>query len=172
VIKQGKTNAESNVTVQNGDRKFDASSVTYNAAATDQVQEIRLGGTATKLVFDSGAKTAAAEGDVKQLAGTGPQSIDEGVGVKAFGSNFQREGCDRGKDAIVSAWPSRQSFSNPCFSNSSSTAIRKEIASKSALELHCCARSRASMPSVPAEAAGLAACSPRTLPKRASSHQD
>jgi hypothetical protein len=62
VIKQGKTSAESNVTVQNGDRKFDASSVTYNATATDQVQEIRLGGTATKLLFDSGAKTAAAEG--------------------------------------------------------------------------------------------------------------
>ena len=59
VIKQGKTSAESNVTVQNGDHKFDASSVTYNAAATDQVQEIRLGGTATKLLFDSGAKTAA-----------------------------------------------------------------------------------------------------------------
>jgi len=62
VIKQGKTSAESNVTVQNGDRKFDASSVTYNAASTDQVQEIRLGGTATKLLFDSGAKTAAADG--------------------------------------------------------------------------------------------------------------
>src|SRR5712671_1231476 len=62
VIKQGKTSAESNVTVQNGDRKFDASSVTYNAGSTDQVQEIRLGGTATKLLFDSGGKTAAAEG--------------------------------------------------------------------------------------------------------------
>jgi hypothetical protein len=61
VIKQGKTNAESSVTVQNSERKFDASSVTYNASATDQVQEIRLGGTTTKLVFDSGAKTAAAK---------------------------------------------------------------------------------------------------------------
>jgi hypothetical protein len=60
VIKQGKTSVESNVTVQNGERKFDASSVTYSADATDQVQEIRLGGTATKLLFESGAKTAAA----------------------------------------------------------------------------------------------------------------
>src|ERR1700682_5649900 len=59
VIKQGKTSVESNVTVQVGERKFDASSVTYNADATDQVQEIRLAGTATKLLFDSGAKTAA-----------------------------------------------------------------------------------------------------------------
>jgi hypothetical protein len=58
VIKQGKTSVESNVTVH----KFDASSVTYNASATDQVQEIRLGGTATKLLFDSGARTAAADG--------------------------------------------------------------------------------------------------------------
>lgn len=62
VIKQGKTSVESNVTVQNGERKYDASSVTYNAAATDQVQEIRLGGTATKLLFESGAKTASADG--------------------------------------------------------------------------------------------------------------
>ena len=62
VIKQGKTSVESNVTVQNGERKFEASSVTYNAGATDQVQEIRLGGTATKLLFESGAKTAAADG--------------------------------------------------------------------------------------------------------------
>lgn len=62
VIKQGKTSVESNVTVQNGERKFDASSVTYNAAATDQVQEIRLGGTATKLLFESGAKVANVEG--------------------------------------------------------------------------------------------------------------
>jgi hypothetical protein len=61
VIKQGKTSVESNVTVQNGERKFDASSVTYNADATDQVQEIRLGGTTTKLLFDSGAKTAASK---------------------------------------------------------------------------------------------------------------
>ena len=62
VIKQGKTSVESNVTVQNGEHKFETSSVTYNAGATDQVQEIRLGGTATKLLFESGAKLANADG--------------------------------------------------------------------------------------------------------------
>jgi len=59
VIKQGKTSVESNVTVQSAEHKFNASSVTYNADEADQVQEIRLGGTATQLLFDSGAKTAA-----------------------------------------------------------------------------------------------------------------
>jgi hypothetical protein len=59
VIKQGKTTVESNVTVQSAEHKFNDSSVTYNADAADQIQEIRLGGTATKLLFDSGAKTAA-----------------------------------------------------------------------------------------------------------------
>jgi hypothetical protein len=61
VIKQGKTSVESNVTVRNAEHKFNASSVTYNADAADQIQEIRLGGTSTKLLFDSGAKTAAAK---------------------------------------------------------------------------------------------------------------
>src|SRR5580704_19432306 len=63
VIKQGKTSVESNVTVQNGAHKFDASSVGYvGDSANNQVQEIRLGGTTTKLLFDSGDKTAAAGG--------------------------------------------------------------------------------------------------------------
>ena len=62
LLKQGKTSVESNVTVQTSDRKFEASSVTYNAGATDQVQEIRLGGTGTKLLFDSANKTASADG--------------------------------------------------------------------------------------------------------------
>lgn len=62
VVKQGKTSAESNVIVKNGDHKFEASSVTYSAEAPGEVQEIRLGGTATKLLFESGAKTASAEG--------------------------------------------------------------------------------------------------------------
>jgi FlaG/FlaF family flagellin (archaellin) len=60
VIKQGKTSVESSVTVQNSNHKFDASSVTYSAGAADQVEEIRLGGTTTKLLFDSGVKTADA----------------------------------------------------------------------------------------------------------------
>ena len=62
IIRQGKTSAESSVTVQNGEHKFEASSVTYNADAPEQIQEIRLGGTATKLLFESGARTASAHG--------------------------------------------------------------------------------------------------------------
>jgi hypothetical protein len=63
VIKQGKTSVESNVTVQNGTTKFDATSVGYVGDTSDnQVQEIRLGGTTTKLVFEAGAKTAAGGG--------------------------------------------------------------------------------------------------------------
>jgi hypothetical protein len=63
VIKQGKISAESNVTVQNGTQKFDATSVGYHGDnAKTQVQEIRLGGTTTKLLFETGAKTATADG--------------------------------------------------------------------------------------------------------------
>jgi len=64
VIKQGKTSAEQNVTVQNGTQKFDATSVGYNGdnSTKTQVQEIRLGGTTTKLLFETGAKTATADG--------------------------------------------------------------------------------------------------------------
>lgn len=62
VFKQGKASAESSVTVQNGGHKFEASSVTYDADAPEQIQEIRLGGTSTKLVFASGVKTASADG--------------------------------------------------------------------------------------------------------------
>jgi hypothetical protein len=60
VIKQGKTSVESSVTVENGAHKFDASSVGYVGDSTNnQIQEIRLGGTTTKLLFEAGAKTAA-----------------------------------------------------------------------------------------------------------------
>lgn len=63
IIKQGKTSVESNVTVQNGNHKFDATTVGYNGeSSNNQVQEIRLGGTTTKLLFDGGAKAAAANG--------------------------------------------------------------------------------------------------------------
>jgi hypothetical protein len=63
VIKQGKTSVESSVTVQNGSQKFDATTVSYAGDSTNnQVQEIRLGGTATKLLFGAGDKTAAAGG--------------------------------------------------------------------------------------------------------------
>ena len=60
VIKQGKTSVESSVTVQNASHKFDATSVGYvGESSNNQVQEIRLGGTTTKLVFEAGGKTAA-----------------------------------------------------------------------------------------------------------------
>jgi hypothetical protein len=63
ILKQGKTSVESNVTVQNGSQKFDFSSVGYSGdSSTNQVQEIRLGGTSTKILFETGAKTASADG--------------------------------------------------------------------------------------------------------------
>jgi len=63
VIKQGKTTAESSVTVQNGTQKFADTSVSYDGdSSNNQVQEIRLGGTSTKLLFGDAAKTAAAAG--------------------------------------------------------------------------------------------------------------
>jgi len=62
VIKQGKTTVESNVTVQNGSQKFDASTVSYSGDSVTQIQEIRLGGTTTKLLFETGPKVAAADG--------------------------------------------------------------------------------------------------------------
>jgi len=63
VIKQGKTSVESNVTVENGSRKFDATTVGYvGDSADNKVQEIRLGGTTTKLLFEAGAKTATGGG--------------------------------------------------------------------------------------------------------------
>ena len=63
VIKQGKTSVESSVTVQNGANKFEATSVGYvGDSLNNQVQEIRLGGTTTKLLFEAGEKTATAGG--------------------------------------------------------------------------------------------------------------
>lgn len=62
VMKQGKTSVESNVTVQNGAQKFIDSTVSYSGdSSSNQVQEIRLGGTTTKLLFETGPKTAAAD---------------------------------------------------------------------------------------------------------------
>jgi hypothetical protein len=63
VIKQGKTSVESSVTVENGSKKFDMTSVGYvGDSSNNQVQEIRLGGTTTKILFEAGAKTATAGG--------------------------------------------------------------------------------------------------------------
>src|SRR5713226_7095015 len=63
VFKQGKTTAEAAVKVENGAQKFEATSVGYEGdTANKQIQEIRLGGTTTKLLFDQGGKTASAGG--------------------------------------------------------------------------------------------------------------
>ena len=53
VITKGKIRTESDVKVEEGDTKFDTTTVRY-VNATDgkvKIQEIRLGGTKTKLVF-------------------------------------------------------------------------------------------------------------------------
>src|SRR5579864_4902953 len=61
VIKQGKTSVESSVTVQNASQKFLVTTVGYSGdSANNQVQEIRLGGTSTKLLFEAGDKASAA----------------------------------------------------------------------------------------------------------------
>jgi hypothetical protein len=63
IFKQGKTTVESSVTVQNGGQKFADTSVGYDGeSSNNQVQEIRLGGTTTKLLFGSADKSAAAGG--------------------------------------------------------------------------------------------------------------
>ncbi len=53
-IKSGKETFESTVKVENGSEKFNETSVRYTTAdGKTSVQEIRLGGTKTKLVFNN-----------------------------------------------------------------------------------------------------------------------
>jgi hypothetical protein len=53
VISNGKKSAEAEVKVETGDQKFSSTSVRYqNGDGNYRVQEIRLGGTKTKLVFN------------------------------------------------------------------------------------------------------------------------
>lgn len=53
VIHSGKKSAEADVKVENGDLKFSSTSVRYqNGDGKYRIQEIRLGGTKTKLVFN------------------------------------------------------------------------------------------------------------------------
>jgi hypothetical protein len=53
VIRKGKVQTESQVKVEEGDTKFDTTVVRYvnNADGKPRIQEIRIGGTKTKLVF-------------------------------------------------------------------------------------------------------------------------
>jgi hypothetical protein len=53
VIRGGKSSAQADVRVETGDQKFSSTSVRYqNGDGKYRVQEIRLGGTKTKLVFN------------------------------------------------------------------------------------------------------------------------
>ena len=58
VLKQGKNTAESVVKVENGGSKFNSTTVGYTNG--NHIQEIRLGGTSTKLLFDESVSAAAA----------------------------------------------------------------------------------------------------------------
>ncbi|MBI4873743.1 MAG: hypothetical protein HY822_03810 [Acidobacteria bacterium] len=51
VIRAGKQTVEAPVKVETSDVKFSATSVRYAGGGKNQVQEIRLGGTNTRLVF-------------------------------------------------------------------------------------------------------------------------
>ena len=54
VISQGKTSVEAPITVETADSKYSSTSVRYrNGDGKYRVQEIRLGGTNTKLVFSN-----------------------------------------------------------------------------------------------------------------------
>lgn len=52
ILKQGKTTTEAPVTIENEGQKFQRTAVRLNGM---QVQEIRIGGTTTKVVFDKGS---------------------------------------------------------------------------------------------------------------------
>ena len=61
VFKQGKTSAEATVKVETSAQKFPSTTVGYAGdGAANDLQEIRLGGTTTKLLFD--ARTAPVAG--------------------------------------------------------------------------------------------------------------
>ena len=58
VFKPGKTKAEATVTVETGSQRFLSTSVGYGGdASPNDLQEIRVGGTTTKLLFENHAGT-------------------------------------------------------------------------------------------------------------------
>lgn len=59
VIKSGKVQKEAAVKVENSDTKYDTTTVRLSSGAKPQIQEIRLGGTKTKLVFNGSANASA-----------------------------------------------------------------------------------------------------------------
>ena len=62
LIKQGKTSVETPVRVESRNARFGATSVGYNGDNARQLQEIRLGGTSTVLVFEASEKPLSADG--------------------------------------------------------------------------------------------------------------
>ena len=62
VIKQGKTTAEATVKVEENGHKFSSTTVGYMGdGAGKELQEIRLGGTSTKVTFEPGSTTAGSK---------------------------------------------------------------------------------------------------------------
>lgn len=62
VIKQGKTTAEATVKVEENGQKFSSTTVGYMGdGAGKELQEIRLGGTSTKVTFEPGSTTAGSK---------------------------------------------------------------------------------------------------------------
>jgi hypothetical protein len=57
VLKSGKVQKEADVKVETADSKFDTTTVRLSSGTKPQIQEIRLGGTRTKLVFSDAAKS-------------------------------------------------------------------------------------------------------------------
>ena len=58
VIKIGKVHKEAPVKVETSDSKYDSTTVRLSSGAKPQIQEIRIGGTKTKLVFTDNAKAS------------------------------------------------------------------------------------------------------------------
>ena len=60
VLKQGKNTAEAPVKVENGSDKFSSTTVGYTDG--NRIQEIRLGGTTTKVLFDGSGNAGTSAG--------------------------------------------------------------------------------------------------------------
>jgi hypothetical protein len=58
VIKSGKVVQEAPVKVETADSKYDNTTVRLSTGAKPHIQEIRIGGTKTKLVFEDRAKSS------------------------------------------------------------------------------------------------------------------
>lgn len=58
VIKSGKVKQEAAVKVETSDSKYDNTTVRLSSGAKPRIQEIRIGGTKTKLVFDENGKSS------------------------------------------------------------------------------------------------------------------